>query len=123
LRSKYQIADANCVTHGLVSVNPSNKLMGYHTDWVAGFPFSAIGLTDKNETEIAAISRLGFNYDSAYLAAAGGRRWPGLDKADVSLRDTARQSGMTVEEKRAALQEVYERLYARQRALEKGSNE
>ncbi|HKQ07341.1 MAG TPA: N-acetylmuramoyl-L-alanine amidase [Blastocatellia bacterium] len=119
LRSKYQISDANCVTHGLVSVNPSNKLMGYHTDWVAGFPFSAIGLTDKNETEIAAISRLGFNYDSAYLAAAGGRRWPGLDKADASLRDTARQSGVNVEEKRAALQEVYERLYARQRALEK----
>ncbi len=74
LRSKYQISDANCVTHGLVSVNPSNKLMGYHTDWVAGFPFAAIGLTDKYDTEIAAISRLGFNYDSAYLAAAGGKR-------------------------------------------------
>ena len=123
LRSKYQIADANCVTHGLVSVNPSNKLMGYHTDWVAGFPFAAIGLTDKYETEIAAISRLGFNYDSAYLSAAGGRRWPGLDRADAALRDAARQAGASVEEKRRALQEVYERLYARQRALEKGSDE
>ncbi|HEY9232154.1 MAG TPA: peptidoglycan recognition family protein [Blastocatellia bacterium] len=123
LRSKYQIADANCVTHGLVSVNPSNKLMGYHTDWVAGFPFAAIGLTNKYEAEIAAISRLGFNYDSAYLAAAGGRRWPGLDKADVALRDAARQDGTSVEEKRRALQEVYEHLYAKQRALEKGSDE
>ncbi|MFL6212384.1 MAG: N-acetylmuramoyl-L-alanine amidase [Blastocatellia bacterium] len=119
LRSKYQISDANCVTHGLVSVNPSNKLMGYHTDWVAGFPFTAIGLTDKYQTEIAAISRLGFNYDSAYLSAAGGKRWPGLDKADAALRDAAQQSGANVEEKRRALQEVYERLYARQRALEK----
>jgi hypothetical protein len=119
LRSKYEIADANCVTHGLVSVNPSNKLMGYHTDWAAGFPFAAIGLTNKYDTEIAAISRLGFNYDSAYLAAAGGRRWPGLDKADVALRDAARQSGVSVEEKRRTLQEVYERLYAKQRALEK----
>ncbi|MEN3332173.1 MAG: hypothetical protein V7641_1538 [Blastocatellia bacterium] len=119
LRSKYEIADANCVTHGLVSVNPSNKLMGYHTDWVAGFPFAAIGLTNKYDTEIAAISRLGFNYDSAYLAAAGGKRWPGLDKADVALRDAARQSGASVEEKRRALQEVYERLYAKQRSLEK----
>jgi N-acetylmuramoyl-L-alanine amidase len=119
LRSKYEIADANCVTHGLVSVNPSNKLMGYHTDWVAGFPFAAIGLTNKYDTEIAAISRLGFNYDSAYLAAAGGKRWPGLDKADVALRDAARQSGASVEAKRRALQEVYERLYAKQRSLEK----
>jgi hypothetical protein len=119
LRSKYQIADANCVTHGLVSVNPSNKLMGYHTDWVAGFPFAAIGLTDKYQTEIAAISRLGFNYDSAYLSAAGGRRWPGLDRADVALRDAARQTGTSVDERRRALQEVYERLYAKQRALEK----
>lgn len=119
LRSKYQIIDANCVTHGLVSVNPSNKLMGYHTDWVAGFPFAAIGLTNKYDTEIAAISRLGFNYDSAYLAAAGGKRWPGLDKADVALHDAARQSGASVEEKRRALQEVYERLYAKQRSLEK----
>ena len=123
LRSKYEIADANCVTHGLVSVNPSNKLMGYHTDWVAGFPFAAIGLTNKYDTEIAAISRLGFNYDSAYLAAAGGKRWPGLDKADVALRDAARQSGASVEEKRRALQEVYERLYAKQRSLEKVTSE
>src|SRR5437868_5166259 len=76
LRSKYQIADANCVTHGLVSVNPSNKLMGYHTDWVAGFPFAAIGLTNKYEAEIAAISRLGVDYDSTYLAAAGANRLP-----------------------------------------------
>jgi N-acetylmuramoyl-L-alanine amidase len=123
LRSKYQIMDANCVTHGLVSVNPSNRLMGYHTDWVAGFPFAAIGLSDKYDAEIAAISRLGFNYDSAYLAAAGGKRWPGLDRADVALREAARQSGTGVEEKRRALQEVYERLYAKQRALEKGSDE
>ncbi|HSB08619.1 MAG TPA: peptidoglycan recognition family protein, partial [Blastocatellia bacterium] len=42
LRSKYGIDDANCVTHGLVSVNPSNRLMGYHTDWVAEFPFEAL---------------------------------------------------------------------------------
>lgn len=119
LRSKYQIIDADCVTHGLVSVNPSNRLMGYHTDWVAGFPFAALGLADKYDTEIAAISRLGFNYDAAYLAAAGGKRWPGLDKADVTLREAARQSGTSIDEKRRALQDVYERLYAKQRALEK----
>lgn len=119
LRSKYQINDANCVTHGLVSVNPTNRLMGYHTDWVAGFPFDAIGLTNKYDAEIAAISRLGFNYDAAYLAAAGGKHWPGLDKADAALRDEAQQSGASVEDQRRTLQEVYERLYAKQRALDK----
>jgi N-acetylmuramoyl-L-alanine amidase len=120
LRSKYQILEANCVTHGLVSVNPSNRLMGYHTDWVIGFPFAAIGLANQYETEVAAISRLGFNYDAAYLAAAGGRHWPGLDKADAALREAARQSNVSVEEKRRDLQEIYERLYAKQRALDKG---
>jgi hypothetical protein len=78
LRSKYAIDDANCVTHGLVSVNPSNRLMGYHTDWVSAFPFDALGLSNKYETEMIAISRLGFAYDGAYIKAAGGARWPGL---------------------------------------------
>ena len=123
LRSKYQIADANCVTHGLVSVNPSNRLMGFHTDWVAGFPFDAIGLTNKYDGEIAAISRLGFNYDAAYLAAAGGKRWAGLEKADAALRKAAAESGTGVEEKRRNLQEIYERLYAKQRSLDKDSKE
>src|SRR5262249_26019492 len=104
LRSKYQIADADCVTHGLVSVNPSNRLMGFHTDWVAGFPFAAIGLTNKYDSEITAISRLGFNYDAAYLAAAGGRRWAGLEKSDAALRKSASESGASVEDKRRALQ-------------------
>jgi hypothetical protein len=121
LRSKYAIDDANCVTHGLVSVNPSNRLMGYHTDWVSDFPFEALGLSNKYETELIAISRLGFGYDGAYIKAAGGARWPGLDRADAALKDEAEKGGLTVEEERRALSEIFGRAYAKQRALEKES--
>ena len=118
LRSKYGIEDANCVTHGLVSVNPSNRLMGYHTDWVAEFPFEALGLSNKYETELTAISRLGFGYDQAYVTAAGGK-WPGLEKADLSLREAAEKNGTTVEEERHALARAFQRVYSKERALEK----
>jgi len=118
LRSKYEIDDANCVTHGLVSVNPSNRLMGYHTDWVSEFPFEALGLSNKYETELTAISRLGFGYDQAYVAAAGGK-WPGLEKADLALREAAERNGSTVEEERRALARAFQRVYLKERALEK----
>jgi hypothetical protein len=119
LRSKYAIADANCVTHGLVSVNPSNRLVGYHTDWVAAFPFDALGLSNKYEAELVAISRFGFGYDAAYITAAGGKRWPGLDKSDAALSEAAKANGLTVEEKRREMSAVFERLVSKQREIEK----
>jgi hypothetical protein len=118
LRSKYGIDDANCVTHGLVSVNPSNHLMGYHTDWVSEFPFEALGLSNKYETELAAISRLGFGYDQAYVSAAGGK-WSGLERADAKLREAAEKDGSSVEAERRELARGFQHAYARQRALEK----
>lgn len=119
LRSKYAIADANCVTHGLVSVNPSNHLVGYHTDWVAAFPFDALGLSNKYDSELAAISRFGFGYDAAYITAAGGKRWPGLDKSDAALRETAKANNLSVEEEQREMSDVFEQLVSKQRQLEK----
>ncbi len=118
LRSKYEIADANCVTHGLVSVNPSNRLMGYHTDWVAGFPFEAVGLTNKYDTELLAVSRLGFTYDQPYINAAGGKRWAGLERADTKLKDAARDEGVTVEDARREGWQFFQRAYTKQRKLD-----
>ena len=118
LRSRYGIDDANCVTHGLVSVNPSNHLMGYHTDWVAEFPFEALGLANKYDTELRAISRLGFGYDQQYVAAAGGK-WPGLERADAALRAAAERDGFTIEEERRAQSKLFARVYQKQRAMEK----
>jgi hypothetical protein len=121
LRSKYAIEDANCVTHGLVSVNPSNHLVGYHTDWVAAFPFAALGLIDKYESELTSISRFGFSYDGAYLAAAGGKRWAGLDKSEAALREAAEARGITVEEARREMSVIFERLITKQRELDRAS--
>jgi len=117
LRSRFGINDANCVTHGLVSVNPSNRLMGYHTDWVSGFPFEAMGLSDKLETEMVAISRFGFDYDHVYTSAAGGKRWSGLEKADSMLRQAAEKSGHPVAEERKQRWRVYQRTVLKQRSL------
>jgi hypothetical protein len=121
LRSKYAIEDANCVTHGLVSVNPSNRLVGYHTDWVAAFPFDALGLINKYESELTSISRFGFGYDGAYLAAAGGKRWAGLDKSEAALREAAEAKGLTVEEARREMSAVFERLISKQRELDRAN--
>ncbi|HJZ68200.1 MAG TPA: peptidoglycan recognition family protein [Blastocatellia bacterium] len=118
VRSKYGIDDANCVTHGLVSVNPSNRLMGYHTDWVSEFPFEALGLSNKYEMELTAVSRLGFAYDKAYVAAAGGK-WTGLEKADGALGDEAKRNGLTIEQQRRLQARLFERAYSKERALEK----
>jgi hypothetical protein len=118
LRSKYAIADANCVTHGLVSVNPSNRLMGYHTDWVAGFPFEAVGLGNKYETELITISQLGFAYDQPYIRAAGGRRWAGLERADAKLKEAAKSGGLTIEEARGEGWRIYQRAYSKQREID-----
>jgi hypothetical protein len=119
LRSKYGIDDTDCVTHGLVSVNPQNGLLGYHTDWVSQFPFEAIGLGDKYQAEMLAISKFGFNYDQAYLTSAGGSRWPGLDQADLNLKDAARQDGIEVGAERNGRFKVFELAYRMQHALDK----
>ena len=119
LRSKYEIEDANCVTHGLVSVNPSNRLMGYHTDWVSAFPFDALGLTNKYETTLCAVSQLGMGYDAAYVAAAGGTKWPGLERADAELQEAAARHGVKVDVERRALSRLFQRAFKKQRELEK----
>jgi hypothetical protein len=92
--------------------------MGYHTDWVSEFPFEALGLSNKYETELAAISRLGFGYDQAYVAAAGGK-WPGLEKADSRLKEAAEKDGSSVEDERHQLARGFQHAYSKQRALEK----
>jgi hypothetical protein len=119
LRSKYQINDANCTTHGLVSTNPSSRLLGHHTDWVANFPFEAVGLTNKYTTELYAISRFGFAYDQAYVAAAGGKRWEGLIEADAALWEAAKKNGFVIEQQRRALWEAFEQAYGKQHEIDK----
>jgi hypothetical protein len=107
LRSKYQIAAMNCVTHAQVSVNPQTMRLGYHTDWAAHFPFREAGLSDGYDTPITALTLFGFDYDSAFLQANGRRVWQGLVTAEEQLVRDAAAHGTTVELYRRTLRQRF----------------
>ncbi|HYP52594.1 MAG TPA: peptidoglycan recognition family protein [Pyrinomonadaceae bacterium] len=114
LRSRHQIDDANCVTHGLVSVNPSNMLICFHHDWARNFPFEAMGLSDKYKVAPAAVSEFGFTYDEEILAKLGGALWPGVAVAETEFNRRAEGAGLAPEDLRARLRERYREQMAQQ---------
>jgi hypothetical protein len=95
LRSKYKIQDANCVTHGLVSINPTEYLIGHHLDWATGFPFSKLGLNDKYLQLTPSIAEFGFRYDRAFTTALGNELWPGIVLAEARLKAQAADKGLS----------------------------
>ncbi len=107
LRSRYHIPVADCVTHAQVSVNLQSMRIGYHTDWAAHFPFREVGLGDGYSTPVAALTLFGFEYDSAFLQANGGRVWPGLVIAEEQLVQDAAAHGTTVELYRRKLRQRF----------------
>lgn len=92
LRSRYQIAAGNCVTHAQVSVNPENMRIAAHTDWAGRFPFAELGLPNNYDIPVASVYVFGFGYDAAFLKAAG-MSWKGLDLAEEQIRTDARADG------------------------------
>jgi hypothetical protein len=110
LRSKYHIPAANCVTHAQVSVNPSNMLVGYHTDWSGNFPFHEVGLNDNYSVPPASIYAFGFDYDPAYVHATGVRVWQGLAMAEDQMRAQAAAQGIPVSKFRSILQKKYKEI-------------
>jgi len=107
LRSRYRIPVADCVTHAQVSVNLQTMRLGYHTDWAANFPFRDVGLGDGYNTPIAALTLFGFDYDSAFLQANGGRVWPGLVIAEEQIVQEAAAHGTTLELYRRKLRQRF----------------
>jgi hypothetical protein len=107
LRSRYGIAGANCVTHGQVSVNPSNMMAGYHTDWASGFPFQIIGLLDNYSQPLPAIWAFGFEADAAFLRNAGPRLAASAAMAEQSLTETAHVAGLSLRAYRKTLRKQY----------------
>ena len=107
LRSRYNLDDANCVTHGLVSVNPSNMLICYHHDWARNFPFAAFGLSDKYKVAPASVSEFGFTYDDEIAEKLGGDVWSGVKLGEEEFRRRAEESDMTPEEMRPRMRERY----------------
>ena len=110
LRNKYRIPASNCVTHAQVSVNPSNMLVGYHTDWAGNFPFLELGLSDNYVAPPAAIYTFGFNYDTSYVHATGVRLWQGLAVAEDQLRAQATAQGIPLPRYRSILQQKYKQV-------------
>lgn len=108
LRSRYQINDADCVTHGLVSVNPSNMLICYHHDWARNFPFEAFGLSDKYKVAPASVSEFGFTYDEGIAEMLGGDVWSGVKIAEEEFRRRAEALNKTPEEMRRHMRERYQ---------------
>jgi hypothetical protein len=106
LRQRFAIAPEMCVTHGLTSVNPSQKLIGYHRDWARGFPFEAFGLPDLYAAPTPSVALFGFGYDGHFLREVG-ERWPGLVAAERQLAEDARARSMTLEALKKERQQLY----------------
>lgn len=124
LRSKYNISDVNCVPHGMVSVNPTNFLIGHHLDWASGFPFATLGLRDKYARPPASILEFGFKYDRAFENSIGGELWPGIVLADARLKARAADMKIGQDQLRRQLQSdftSYRRWLKEMRELEKAA--
>src|SRR5579871_694942 len=107
LRSRFAIAPGNCVTHAQVSVNPSNMLVGYHTDWASSFPFAAIGLPDNYARPLPAVWAFAFGYDSTFLRAGGARMEASVGLAEDALNRAAAASGFSAKAYRLELRKRY----------------
>lgn len=107
LRSKYSIDDANCTTHGLVSVNPDKMLIAFHHDWVRNFPFEAMGLSDKYKVQPPNMADYGFTYDEEILDKLGRTLWPGAIAAQEEFTKRAEKARTNVEVLRRRLRDRY----------------
>jgi hypothetical protein len=112
LRDRYKIPGENCVTHAQVSVNPSNMIIGYHTDWAGKFPFLELGLNDNYALPPASLSAFGFDYDPAFVASTGSRLTPGLLAAESDIRDRAAKLNCTVSQLKSRLKSNYKEIAA-----------
>jgi hypothetical protein len=117
LRSRYQIADANCTAHGIVSINPSNGRIAFHHDWARGFPFEAMGLSDKYAVPPASVAELGFVYDADVAAKLGGSMWPGVATAEGEFARRAEAQGVDPDDLRGRMRSLYRERMSAQRAL------
>jgi hypothetical protein len=107
LRAKYNLPAEDCVVHAQVSVNPSNRQIGWHTDWGTGFPFREMGLPDNYQIPNPSLYLFGFEYDPAYTAATDPKLWNGLAAADERVRAAAAERGVTPAAYRKILQQRF----------------
>jgi hypothetical protein len=112
LRSRYRISAENCVTHGQVSVNPSNMQIGYHTDWGSSFPFERLGLPDNYARPLPSLALFGFRYDASFSRRVGARLAESAELAEQRVSDLAGAAGMSLDTYRKLLHGRYLRVSA-----------
>jgi hypothetical protein len=100
LRSKYQLRDVNCTTHGLVSVDPARGTIAHHHDWVRNFPFAAFSLSDKYKTLPPSVALYGFGTDDEVMTKLGGQTWAGALAAEEEFKRRAAGEHLAPEELR-----------------------
>ncbi len=117
LRSKYGISDANCTTHGLVSIDPARLTIAHHHDWVRNFPFAAFSLSDKYSKPPPSVSLYGFGTDIEVMSKLGGQTWPGAVSAEIAFKQAAEAEGLSVEDARQRRAGVYRAQMDKERVL------
>jgi N-acetylmuramoyl-L-alanine amidase len=115
LRSGHQIEDANCVAHGIVSVNPTNMRIAFHHDWARGFPFEAMGLSDKYQVAPAAVAEFGFTSDEETREKLGGALWPGVGAGEEEFTRRAAAAGEEPAELRRKMRDAFRERMEQQR--------
>lgn len=121
LRSLYSIDEANCVTHGLVSLNPDAMQIAPHYDGARGFVFEAMGVSDKYQVPPVTINEYGFTWDDELLTKLGGSLWPGVAKAKDEFAQRAAAIGVDVETLRKQMRDTYRKQYELGKRLREGS--
>jgi hypothetical protein len=108
LRTRYNIDDANCTTHGLVAVDPEKMLIARHHDWVRFFPFEAMGLSDKYKVQPPNMIDYGFTYDEDVLGKKlGGKPWEGAAMAVEEFNRRALAARVSPDDLRLKLRDRY----------------
>ncbi len=107
LRARYQIAAANCVAHAQVSINPSNRRAGFHTDWASNLPFHDMGLSDNYQRPLPSVLLFGFTADASLTNLGGDALGPALQAGEDMLRQEAAARGMPLDHYREILQKRY----------------
>jgi hypothetical protein len=111
LRVKYKISQNNCIPHGLVSVNPYDRLIGHHLDLSHGFPFDFFEISNKYEEPIPAITEFGFTYDNYFVEIFQGKLWAGIAASEKIITMRANGKHMSVVDYRKMLNGKFRQIF------------
>jgi hypothetical protein len=112
LRARYRIRAENCVTHVQVSVSPVANQVGYHTDWVANFPFAELGLPNNYQQPLPSMVLFGFEYEQALLEGSSPELAKALMQGENQFRRAAEAAALTEVQYRKTLRKEYRRVSA-----------